>query len=36
MVLLAAVDADSFLAVLPTVLIVLGCTFLAVLFARNR
>ncbi len=36
MTLLAAVDADSVLAVLPTVLIVLGCTALAVLFARDR
>jgi hypothetical protein len=34
-VLLAAVDADSVLAVLPTVLIVLGCTVLAVLFSRD-
>jgi hypothetical protein len=34
--LLAVVDADSVLAVLPTVLIVLGCTLLAVLFARDR
>jgi hypothetical protein len=34
--LLAAVDADSVIAVLPTVLIVLGCTVLALLFARDR
>ncbi|MDT7743605.1 MAG: hypothetical protein QOE59_2683 [Actinomycetota bacterium] len=36
MTLLAAVDADSVIAVLPTVLIVLGCTVLALLFARDR
>ncbi len=36
MALLAVIGADSVLAVLPTVLIVLGCTALAVLFARDR
>lgn len=36
MALLGAVDADSVLAVLPTVLIVLGCTVLAILFSRDR
>ena len=36
MTLLGAVDADSVLAVLPTVLIVLGCTVLAILFSRDR
>jgi hypothetical protein len=35
-VLLGAVDADSIIAVLPIVLIVLGCTALAILFSRNR
>ncbi len=36
MVLLGAVDADSIIAVLPIVLIVVGCTALAILFSRNR
>lgn len=36
MTLLGAIDADSVLAVLPTVLIVLGCTVLAILFSRDR
>jgi hypothetical protein len=35
-VLLGAVDADSIISVLPTVLIVVGCTALAVLFSRQR
>jgi hypothetical protein len=34
--LLGAVDADSFLSVLPIVLIVVGCTALAILFSRHR
>jgi hypothetical protein len=34
--LLGVIDADSILAVLPIVLIVLGCTVLAILFARDR
>ena len=36
MVLLGAIDGDSILAVLPTVLIVVGCTALAILFSRDR
>jgi hypothetical protein len=35
-VLLGAVDADSIISVLPIVLIVVGCTALAVLFSRQR
>ena len=36
MALLGAVNADSIIAVLPIVLIVVGCTALAVLFSRDR
>jgi hypothetical protein len=35
-VLLGAVDADSIISVLPIVLIVVGCTALAILFSRQR
>jgi hypothetical protein len=34
--LLGAIDADSLISVLPIVLIVLGCTALAILFSRQR
>ncbi len=36
MTLLGAVDADSIISVLPIVLIVVGCTALAILFSRDR
>lgn len=36
MELLGAVDADSIISILPIVLIVVGCTALAVLFSRDR
>lgn len=36
MVLFGAIDADSIIAVLPIILIVVGCTALAILFARQR
>jgi hypothetical protein len=34
--LFGAIDADSIIAVLPIVLIVVGCTALAILFSRDR
>lgn len=36
MALLGAVDADSIISVLPILLIVVGCTVLAILFSRDR
>lgn len=36
MVLLATVDADELFSVLPIILIVIGCTALAILFSRQR
>ena len=36
MAVLAAINADSVISVLPIVLIVVGCTALAVLFSRDR
>lgn len=36
MALLATIDADSIISILPILLIVVGCTALAVLFSRDR
>jgi hypothetical protein len=36
MALLGAINVDSVISVLPIVLIVVGCTALALLFSRDR
>jgi hypothetical protein len=36
MELLAAIDADSIISILPILLIGVGCTALAILFSRSR